>query len=75
MGSWNWVKKNPIQLISKQGVFNPMKSHRQKRTYRRHHLLLDFISHALISNEAWADLDKQQQLKHGNLAKALWYGA
>lgn len=73
MGSWSWVKKNPIQLISKDGLFNPIKGHREKRTYRRHHLLLDFISHALISNHVWADLDPQQQLKHGNLAKAKWY--
>lgn len=73
MGSWSWVKKNPIQIISKDGLFNPMKGHREKRTYRRHHLLLDFLSHALISNGAWADLDTQQLLKHGKLAQERWY--
>jgi hypothetical protein len=25
LGSWNWVKKNPIQLFSMFGLFNPVK--------------------------------------------------
>jgi hypothetical protein len=49
MGSWNWVKKNPIQLLSYLGPYNPIKPHRQKRTLRRHLLLFDFLIRALTS--------------------------
>ena len=28
MGSWIWVKKNPRQLFSRQGIFNPLVQHR-----------------------------------------------
>ncbi len=53
MGSWNWVKKNPIQLLSFLGAFNPVKQHRMQRTLRRHLPLFDFLVRALISNQAW----------------------
>ena len=52
MGSWNWVKKNPIQLLSYLGPYNPIKPHRQKRTLRRHLLLFDFLIRALTSKVA-----------------------
>ncbi|MEP6790477.1 MAG: M14 family zinc carboxypeptidase, partial [Ramlibacter sp.] len=29
MGSWLWVKKNPRQLFSRHGIFNPLIAHRQ----------------------------------------------
>lgn len=56
MGSWIWVRKNPLQLFSKEGIFNPVKEHRLKRTYRRHHLLFDFLLKAIHSHTAWSDL-------------------
>lgn len=49
MGSWNWVKKNPVQLLSLLGPYNPVKPHRQKRTLRRHLPLLDFLMRALTA--------------------------
>lgn len=49
MGSWNWVKKNPIQLLSLLGPYNPVKIHRQKRTLRRHLPLLDFLMRSLTA--------------------------
>ncbi len=49
MGSWSWVRKNPLQIFSRDGVFNPIKEHRVKRTYRRHHLLFDFLLKASYS--------------------------
>ncbi len=73
MGSWTWVRKNPLQLFSRHGAFNPMKEHRQKRTYRRHHLLFDFILRALFSFENWAVLDNTQKLKFTQRAQDLWY--
>jgi hypothetical protein len=54
MGSWIWVKKNPLQLFSKTGLFNPIKAHRINRTLRRHRPFFDFLLHALYSNESWA---------------------
>lgn len=73
MGSWIWVKKNPLQLFTREGVFNPVKEHRLKRTYRRHHLFFDFLLKALQSNEAWADHDTNLKAKNKKLAIKKWY--
>ena len=73
MGSWTWVRKNPWQLFSKQGIFNPMKTHRLKRTYRRHHLLFDFLLKALRSHSVWSTLDSSARMKHLNSGMAKWY--
>ncbi len=54
MGSWLWVKKNPLQIFSKTGLFNPIKQHRINRTLRRHRPFFDFLLHSLISNQTWA---------------------
>lgn len=54
MGSWIWVKKNPLQLFSKIGLFNPIKEHRLNRTLRRHRPLFDFLVHSLASSSVWS---------------------
>jgi hypothetical protein len=46
MGSWLWVKKNPRQLFSRHGIFNPLIAHRQQRVLRGHLPLLDFVMRA-----------------------------
>ena len=74
MGSWTWVRKNPLQLFSRRGAFNPVKEHRVKRTYRRHHLLFDFLLKALYSNEVWANLDIGIRSKHEQRGLERWYG-
>jgi hypothetical protein len=53
MGSWTWVRKNPLQGLSSLGRFNPVKPHRLRRTLRRHLPLLDFLLHAAASQRAW----------------------
>lgn len=53
MGSWTWVRKNPLQGLSSEGRFNPIKPHRLRRTLRRHLPLLDFLLHATASHRAW----------------------
>lgn len=53
MGSWSWVRKNPLQGLSTLGRFNPIKPHRHRRTLRRHLPLLDFLFHAVVSHRAW----------------------
>lgn len=73
MGSWNWVKKNPLQIFSKEGAFNPIKEHRIKRTYRRHHLLFDFLLRALYSNQMWSKLDDTLKNKHSVMGLQRWY--
>lgn len=66
MGSWTWVKKNPRQLLYRDGLFNPLISHRQQRVLRRHLSWLDFCARAAYSFERWlpppelrADLHEQ----------------
>lgn len=54
MGSWNWVKKNPKQLFSALGLFNPIISHRHSRTLRRHKPLIDFLFRA-SRNSVWRE--------------------
>lgn len=54
MGSWNWVRKNPMQFFSKEGLFSPVKSHRQARVMRRHLLLLDFLFRAVRNHHSWS---------------------
>ncbi len=61
MGSWIWVKKNPLQIFSKTGLFNPIKKHRIHRTLRRHRPLFDFLLHALISNQFWTQIDPKNK--------------
>jgi predicted deacylase len=53
MGSWTWVRKNPLQGLTNLGRFNPVKPHRLRRTLRRHLPLLDFLLHATASHDAW----------------------
>ncbi len=53
MGSWNWLKKNPLQGLSYLGYFNPTREHRVRRTLRRHLPLFDFLMRSLISKHPW----------------------
>jgi hypothetical protein len=53
MGSWLWVKKNPRQLFSRQGLFNPSVEHRLHRVLRRHTMWLDFMMRAACSCDNW----------------------
>ncbi len=73
MGSWAWVKKNPLQLLMRDGVFNPIKEHRLKRTYRRHHLLFDFFLKSLQSYEHWTKQSLILREKSKRLALEKWY--
>lgn len=72
MGSWLWVKKNPRQLFSRHGIFNPLIEHRQQRVLRQHQLLLDFLSRAASSHKLWLPTPDTRAHHH---AQALqdWY--
>ena len=72
MGSWLWVKKNPRQLFSRHGIFNPLIEHRQQRVLRQHQSLLDFLSRAASGHRLWLPRAEQRASLH---AQALtdWY--
>lgn len=61
MGSWLWVRKNPIQLSSIWGGFNPTVPHRLRRTLRRHLPLFDLLLHAIASPDAWTVEDELER--------------
>lgn len=72
MGSWLWVKKNPRQLFSRHGIFNPLIEHRQQRVLRQHQSLLDFLSRAACGHHLWLPNAENRAQFH---AQALqdWY--
>lgn len=72
MGSWMWVKKNPRQLFSRHGIFNPLIAHRQQRVLRRHMALLDFMARAAASHPRWLPEPHERDLHHRQ-ALARWY--
>ena len=53
MGSWIWVRKNPLQIFKAEGFFNPVKAHRYDRTMRRHMRLIDFMFRAVRNYQSW----------------------
>ncbi len=72
MGSWNWVKKRPLQLFQLQGLFNPMVPHRIQRTLRRHLPLMDFLRHAVQSYQNWVPEESEVETL-AQMAYSLWY--
>ncbi|NVJ60636.1 MAG: DUF2817 domain-containing protein [Gammaproteobacteria bacterium] len=72
MGSWNWVRKRPLQMLRLEGLFNPLVPHRKRRALRRHLPLMDFLRHATHSYKNWLptglQVEKLQQMAH-----SLWY--
>lgn len=72
MGSWLWVKKNPRQIFSRQGIFNPLIEHRQQRVLRRHLAWLDFIARAASGWRNWLPAGAERE-RHREMALDLWY--
>lgn len=72
MGSWLWIKKNPRQLFSRHGIFNPLIAHRQQRVMRRHLSLLDFFTRAAISHARWLPAGAAREAHHEQ-AMRRWY--
>jgi len=72
MGSWLWVKKNPRQLFSRHGIFNPLIAHRQQRVLRSHLGLLDFLMRAACSHPRWLPAEGDRARWHG-AALDRWY--
>jgi hypothetical protein len=72
MGSWAWVRKNPRQLWSIDGSFNPVLPHRLKRTLRRHLPLFDLLLHAIRSHDAWLAPDAHERVAREHEAFSTW---
>ncbi len=72
MGSWLWVKKNPRQLLSFSGLFNPQKKHRRHRILRRHTVLMEFLIQYAYSSENWLPHGSTKSLLK-DAATRLWY--
>lgn len=53
MGSWRWIRKYPMQLLSKSGFFNPLPAHRLQRVLRRHLVWLEFLTLAARGWQQW----------------------
>ena len=73
MGSWLWVKKNPRQLFTRHGIFNPLIEHRQQRVLRRHVAWLDFVMRAAASHAQWVPADTAARAALHEEALGLWY--
>lgn len=73
MGSWNWVKKNPTQLFTALGAFNPVLAHRQKRTLRRHWPLFDFLHRITGVPKLWSGLSNDTKATYARFAREKWY--
>ncbi len=76
MGSWIWVRKNPLQLLSRDGIFNPKVGHRQQRVLRQHTVLLDFLTRAAASHAGWVLSSAEQANEREALrssAMRRWY--
>jgi hypothetical protein len=74
MGSWLWVKKNPRQLFSRHGIFNPLIGHRQQRVLRRHIVWLDFLTRAASSYAHWLPGPETREAQRA-AALSHWYGS
>jgi hypothetical protein len=74
MGSWLWLKKNPRQVLSLLGSFNPIKPHRLRRTLRRHIALFDVMRRAAAAGNAWAPRDGVERSRLETRAFERWYG-
>ncbi len=75
MGSWLWVRKNPRQLLRRDGLFNPLLAHRRERVLRRHLVGLDFMTRAAASWQHWLPTTPDERAALQQRALARWYGA
>lgn len=71
LGSWLWIRKNPRQLFSREGIFNPVKEHRTRRVLRRHASLLDFLTRAAYSAPRWLPHDARRA-RLADYAAQIW---
>ena len=73
MGSWLWLRKSPLHLFQRHGLFHPLLPHRQQRILRRHFTLFDFLYRSLLYPAKWVALNDAQSEFNRQQATELWY--
>jgi hypothetical protein len=73
MGSWIWLRKNPLQILNRMGLYHPLMPHRHQRILRRHFTLFDFLHRSILFPKAWTDLSDEDKKKWEYFAKSKWY--
>lgn len=73
IGSWRWAKKNPRQILSLLGIFNPILPHRRKRAKRRHLVLFDFLIRATRGHRSWSELTPEEYSLIKEESHHYWY--
>jgi hypothetical protein len=73
MGSWLWLRKSPMHLFLRHGLFHPLLPHRLRRVFRRHFMLFDFLHRSILYPNQWAKLDAKQKSHYENKALGFWY--
>ncbi len=71
MGSWRWIRKNPLQIRNSLGFFHPIKPHRINRVLRGHLVLMEFLLHATLSYRKWLNASHTRDMERQALE--LWY--
>lgn len=74
LGSWLWIKKNPRQIFSRHGIFNPLVKHRLQRVIRGQMAWLDFLTHAACGYQNWVPTESLRS-QHRERAMSRWYEA
>jgi hypothetical protein len=74
LGSWAWIRKNPKQILSAAGIFNPILPHRNARIQRRHLVLFEFLLRATRSFDHWARDGRDRRRELQRIALSHWYG-
>jgi len=72
MGSWRWVRKNPLQLRQLEGLYHPVKPHRLQRVLRRHTVLMEFLIRATRGYQRWLPASDDRIFKQ-RAALRRWY--
>lgn len=73
MGSWLWLRKNPLQIFSALGPFNPVKKHRHQRVLRRHKSLFEFLIRMMNNYDNWLKDTLIHESEYRNAATSEWY--
>lgn len=74
IGSWLWLKKNPLQIFDPIGPWHPIRPHRRHRILRRHLTLFDFLHRATGQHEVWSKMNGQEREGKRQEALRKWYG-
>ncbi|MBC61569.1 MAG: zinc carboxypeptidase [Zetaproteobacteria bacterium] len=73
LGSWSWIRKNPLQIFSNKGPFHPVVPHRHKRILRRHLYFFDFLMRLVISHKNWLSISDSDRKELESKGQVRWY--